>query len=862
MRRMRDRALTSAAANTDSTRSAGPRTLPPMRALAFALALPVAVIAELVPVPEHGIRIERGFRVSLFSDEKLANDIWCMTLNPRDEVVVSGAGYIRTLLDADGDGRADKAVEFAKLKGGAMGLCFDESGKQLLVMADGWLSEYRDDNLDRTADGPPRKLFPFASGEHGGHAIRRGPDGWWWCIGGNDAGIAANTHILSPDDAPAKVRIPERRSVSAGAILRISSDFSTSEVMADGFRNPYDFDFNERGAVFTYDSDCERDYFLPWYSGCRVYHVRIGEHHGWRLPGYQRSFRVPDYMPDVVPALADLGRGSPTGVHVYKGTAFPKQHHGGLFVADWTFGRIWHLPLRRQTIPRAPGDAPEDAKFGGALSEVSAAGFVAEHSLEESYVTQPEIFIEPIGTAGFAPTDIVETKAGALLVSIGGRKTRGAVFHITRTAEVADIETAVLSAATRPPRTLEVLARFQSQLGGWKIEGASAEAFVPYEPVNPNGIRTDERKAAADFARDQLLSLDDRARTEAARLLAMLADDSAISASRILADITEKSPPTADFHHLACFARLRTERTPEHTVKVAHAILGLDRKLAGGDRRPKQNWAVRLNEVAARLIERDPPLADALALSPEFGRDGHIALVDALPLAKRANAARRFLAAMRFDASRAWTPQVVRVLGTLDEARPLIRERWLQRELRPAIRDVLKRNPSAEDRALLDEKESPPADPGDLAAFAESLKTIAWEKGDAARGAKLFTERSCGACHGGPAPLGADLAGPVARLSAAELMTEIQFPSRNIAEAFRSTLYTLRDGTQVNGLLSFLSADGVILQSGPGITLRIAESDIASREEAAVSLMPPALLSGLRAEELADLYAYMRSLAR
>ncbi len=63
--------------------------------------------AELVDVPELGVRLERGFRITQISDEQLANDIWCMTLNPRDEIVVSGPGYISTLLDGKDERRRE-----------------------------------------------------------------------------------------------------------------------------------------------------------------------------------------------------------------------------------------------------------------------------------------------------------------------------------------------------------------------------------------------------------------------------------------------------------------------------------------------------------------------------------------------------------------------------------------------------------------------------------------------------------------------------------------------------------------------------------------------------------------------------------
>ena len=63
--------------------------------------------------PDPGLRVPAGFEVTEFADSKLANDIYCLTLDPQGRVVVSGRGYIRLLLDDDGDGRADRAIDFA-----------------------------------------------------------------------------------------------------------------------------------------------------------------------------------------------------------------------------------------------------------------------------------------------------------------------------------------------------------------------------------------------------------------------------------------------------------------------------------------------------------------------------------------------------------------------------------------------------------------------------------------------------------------------------------------------------------------------------------------------------------------------------
>ena len=104
-----------------------------------------------------------------------------------------------------------------------------------------------------------------------------------------------------------------------------------------------------------------------------------------------------DYCPDTVSILWPVGRGSPTGVVCYRHTQFPQHYRNGLFALDWTFGKIYFFPL-----------TPDGS----------------------TYRTQPELFLEPIGTHGFAPTDAVVAPDGSLFVSIGGRKTRGAVYRI------------------------------------------------------------------------------------------------------------------------------------------------------------------------------------------------------------------------------------------------------------------------------------------------------------------------------------------------------------------------------------------------------------------------------------------------
>ena len=54
-----------------------------------------------------GIQVPAGFQVTKFAGDDLATNIFSMALDPDGQVVVSGPGYVTTLIDQDHDGRAD-----------------------------------------------------------------------------------------------------------------------------------------------------------------------------------------------------------------------------------------------------------------------------------------------------------------------------------------------------------------------------------------------------------------------------------------------------------------------------------------------------------------------------------------------------------------------------------------------------------------------------------------------------------------------------------------------------------------------------------------------------------------------------------
>lgn len=637
--------------------------------------------------PSLGLRIRPGFEVTEFADAKLANDIYCMTVDPKGRIVVSGRGYIRILVDDDNDGRADRAIDFSNTpKDGAMGLLWE--GSTLLITGDGGLRRFHDKDGDDKADGPSELIRAMKTGgEHHAHAILRGPDGWLYVLCGNNTGI---------DKSYAQLITSPIREPVAGCILRFQPDLKASEIIAHGFRNPYGMDFDSDGELFTYDSDNERCVSLPWYEPTRFYHVKEGGHYGWMAPQRATFWRMPPYFPDVVAPICYLGRGSPTGVACYRHAQFPKEYRGTFFLADWTFGKIYSV-------------AP------------------ARHA--NGYTGQPKVFMESTGDNGFAPTAlVVHPQSGDLYVSIGGRGTRGAVYRVRYlkgiTAELAEeakkwgingkgparaaiapfpktVDEAIREAASGADR-LHAVRGIQVMLGdigdpakrGTVWEGYSIRTGKPRLTVRELG--SVQQTFAAMFP-----SANKTFDRELTRTIAMIQTPPSWNpfASSLAARFTPKSDPVDDLHYLIVFARLEAGSSKFYTGTIAATLRDLDRKIAERGYRRDSHWPLRVKELYAELSRKDPKLNQAMLESPDFGRPDH-ALFAKAPGFDKYTAARIFLRKVKSDADYALNASVVDVLSYLpaDESFPVLRQAWGKSGVDSAILPILGRRPDEMDR--------------------------------------------------------------------------------------------------------------------------------------------------------------------
>ena len=340
-------------------------------------------------------------------------------------------------------------------------------GSDLLCTAEGGLVRYRDRNGDDRADGTPELFLRMPTGgEHDAHAIRRGPDGWWYLIAGNVSGINAEyiTTQTSPISAP-----------RAGVLMRLAPDLTSGEIVAHGLRNAYDFTFDAVGEIFTCDSDGERDVSLPWYLPSRVLHLPPGADAGWVTESWKRR----DGFLDMPPVITSLGRGSPTGIICYRHAQFPAEYHAALFVLDWTYGRVQALPLKQRG------------------STVTA---------------EPIDFLTGIGAHGFAPTSGAVGPDGSLYISVGGRGTRGGVYRIVSTQRPA---VSLLDRPTpaTPAEKLSTCLRCPEPLSSWArrvweplAKDLGAEAFI--HAAQDEGRPAIERLRAIEILTDTFHGLD------------------------------------------------------------------------------------------------------------------------------------------------------------------------------------------------------------------------------------------------------------------------------------------------------------------------------------------------------------------
>lgn len=250
--------------------------------------------------------------------------------------------------------------------------------------------------------------------DHGIHDLKVSPDGRHFYI------INGNGVVPPPDvspDSPLRHYADDRiipklgdftdringERPPAGYIARTDFEANDFHLVAGGMRNALHFAWNADGDIFSFDSDMEPEFGVPWYRPVRVFWMPSGADMGYR----GNSGKYPTWYEDSIPPLVEIGLGSPVGVTFGYETAFPAQYQRALFVADNNYGRIIAVHLRP-----------------------SGAGYVA--SSWENFVW-PKSLYDSSQNMPHNVTDMMVARDGTFYYVIGTRRTQSYLMKVTYT---------------------------------------------------------------------------------------------------------------------------------------------------------------------------------------------------------------------------------------------------------------------------------------------------------------------------------------------------------------------------------------------------------------------------------------------
>ena len=687
-----------------------------------------------------------------------------------------------------------------------------------------------------------------ARGDHGVHAILPTPDGKaLYLITGNGTKPAAFSSSRVPlhwGEDHLLPRMPDGRGfmrdvlAPGGIIYRVSPDGKDFEVVSSGYRNIFDAGLSRDGELFTYDADMEYDFNTPWYRPTRVCHVVSGSEFGWR----NGAGKWPAWYPDSLPAVVDIGPGSPTGVTFGYGAKFPPKYQDALFVLDWSWGKMYALHLR-----------PKGA----------------------SYVAEKEEFISgaplPLTDAIIHPAD------GAMYFAIGGRKVQSGLYRVTYLGSESTSPVENTPRVTEAAKLRQKLESFHSPQNAKAIEAAWPHLGHPDRFVRFAARVAIEHQEADKWAEKALSETDPAKQIEALLALARVKGvdpfhrpaegfkvDTGMQA-KLLAAIEK-----IDWNQLNHEQRITLLRT----VEIVLNRFG----------RPEDQAVERLLAKLDPLfptesLELNWLLCETLCFlqSPTVAAKG-VELLDSAPTQEEqmeyARSLRMLKAGWTIETRTAyfnWFLKAASYRGgaSFDKFIEFIRNDAIaslsEAEL-SALKDVLAQQPVRKSAleglsTMFASRERREWTLDELSAAAQNgLKNRSYEKGR-----KMFGAAACFACHrfgneGGMT--GPDLTSAGRRYAPRDLLDHILNPNKEINEQFVSMTIATDEDEIFRGVIVNLSGDRITVNTDPADPNQRVDIDrkkVVSVEPSKISPMPVGLLSVLKEDEILDLMAYVIS---
>jgi putative heme-binding domain-containing protein len=806
--------------------------------------------------PAARIHAPKGFAVELlYSVPKETQGSWVnMTVDPTGRLIVSdqyGALY-RVTLPPIGTGPETLHIEKLEIPiGEAHGLLWAFDSLYVMVnrgkVFETGLYRVRDTDGNDSLDTVEQLFKLQGGGEHGPHAVVLAPDGKsLYIVAGNNTRVPKDAGSLVPRVWGEDNLLPHMpdgggfmtdEKAPGGFICRVSPDGKKWELVAMGFRNPFDIAFNGDGELFAYDSDMEWDVNMPWYRPTRVLHVVSGGDYGYR----NGSGKWPPYYIDSLPAVVNVGPGSPTGIGFGYGAKFPTKYQQALYLCDWSYGKLYALHLKRQ-----------GATYGGELEE-----FVAGTPLALT-----DMAVNPVD--------------GAMYFLVGGRKTQSGLYRVTYVGDELSAPIAVEETDAKAARTLR---HELEALHGHADPPAVATAW-PYLGHKDRFVRWAAR-AAIEF--QDPATWRERALTEAssaeAALEALLALTVVSAKDPAHREQDDRAPDAAlGKQILSALGRIEWEKLSEaqrlDLVRVYQVLLN--------------RFSIPGEALRGQLIARFDPYY------PAKSRELNAELVQLLVFLEAPDAAAKTVALLgkaltqeeQIDYARAvrvlktgWTPELHKQYAEwFAKAAGYHGGNSFRGFMNQMKRGALANMTDTEKTELEPLMEAKPdADaPADAIVNRPFVKNWTLEelvplvdkglKGrDYDRGRALFAATRCFACHrfadeGGG--LGPDLSGVAGRFTARDLLESIVLPSKVISDQYEAVMIVTTDGRAITGRIVNLSGEDLMLNPDmfdPNKMARVKRDEIEEMKRSPLSMMPEGLLNTLNADEVQDLMAYLLS---
>ena len=703
-------------------------------------------------------------------------------------------------------------------------------------------------------------------GEHGPHSIILSPDKKSiYVVAGNHTNVPPMDAYRLPkvwqeDNMFPLIKDPRGhandRMAPGGWIARIDSLGNKWELVSAGYRNAFDIAFNEDGELFTYDSDMEWDFGMPWYRPTRICHVTSGSEFGWRTGNSKWS---PDF-PDNLPPVINIGQGSPTNLVHGMNAKFPEKYKRALFASDWSFGIIYAIHLK-----------PNGS----------------------SYTAEPEEFLSG---APLPLTDGVVGPDGALYFLTGGRRLESDLYRVYYAGTDAQ-NVATISAPAGQEDPLRAIRKKLEEFHG-APQRSAVEFAWPYLKHQDRFIRYAARVAVEHQPVGQwqarvLAEKDPQTLIEG--MIALAHQGKPSVRDEMLRSIT--ALPYNSLSEQQQFDLMRAIEliilrmgTPQGQTKdqlvdylsphYPAATNSLNRSLS---KLLVYLEAPGVIEKTLALLEtaKDDPVpktasqsSDLILRNPQYGMD------IAGMLSKVPPAQQTYYANVLMNTKVGWTPELqekyfswfkkafgykggVSYIGFINKAR-LAAVNNVPEDQREHFREL-----SGE--ALLTKEGN------DLADAPSPKGPRRWWKVEEAvplveaglldrnfeQGKVMFAAGRCNLCHmmrGEGGAIGPDLTQLGTRFSSKDMLEAIIEPNKTVSDQYAATVFTMKDGSSILGRLISESGDTYSVSQNPFApeTLReIPKADVVSTKYSYISTMYPGLVNGMNEEELKDLIAYL-----